>query len=605
MRIRIDKTKLFFIFMFAFLVLSFLGPAYSWFSYDKELALNLGTMDISNTVSGTTSINITNLKSERISKARSESDNYIDFTLTSKNNYQSTNMYYYIKLNYGNDITGKTRIADNLLVFDLEKTVSGTTTKVIDSDIIPNINGLIIYKDTLAPQTNNKVINFRLRIWVKEGETDLTNKYANFNIEVVPVYFDPTVNAYISNYDENLTFYEQMLNNSIMDNVPSEFVTASTGVNFANSSSDSNGKGLYMRAGTENDEFPIVYYRGAVNNNNMLFADFCWKIVRTTEKGGIKLIYNGTTIDGKCTNTTGTDTQIGTSEFNASINSPAYSGYMYGIVYTRTSGSMTSGSTTGTSFTWDGTNYTLTNTSTTLDSTHHYTCNNTTGICTELRYYYYSNESSTFFYIKLTNGKSIEDTIEEMQTNTNNSIIKIYIDNWYQTNMTSYTNLLEDSIYCNDRTMQDNTNGWVSNGGSLTTNLFYGAYGRKNVGTPTLTCNINDSFTVSDITNGNGALTYPVALITADEVILAGGKANSSNEYYYLHTNQDYYALSAGGFAYLGALGFFVSAAGGLDNCLVYQSVVGVRPVVTINPDEVTITGSGTAADPYIAMERL
>ena len=139
-----NGAKLIILLMFVFLIISFIGPAYSWFGFNTDISLNLGTMDVSNVVSGTTTINLTNLKSERISSARGESDNYIDFTLTSKNMYQSTNMYYYIKLNYGDNITGKTRIADNLLVFDLEKTVSGTTTKVIDSDVIPNINGLVI-----------------------------------------------------------------------------------------------------------------------------------------------------------------------------------------------------------------------------------------------------------------------------------------------------------------------------------------------------------------------------------------------------------------------------------------------------------------------------
>ena len=50
-------------------------------------------------------------------------------------------------------------------------------------------------------------------------------------------------------------------------------------VDFGNKSSDSNGKGLYILPGTENDTYPIYYYRGAVDNNNVLFANFCWKIV--------------------------------------------------------------------------------------------------------------------------------------------------------------------------------------------------------------------------------------------------------------------------------------------------------------------------------------
>ena len=80
-----------------------------------------------------------------------------------------------------------------------------------------------------------------------------------------------------------------------MDNIQSEFVSASTGIDFGAISSDTNGKGVYMRAGTENDAYPIVYYRGAVDNNNVVFNNKCWKAVRTTDTGGVKLIYNGET----------------------------------------------------------------------------------------------------------------------------------------------------------------------------------------------------------------------------------------------------------------------------------------------------------------------
>ena len=80
-----------------------------------------------------------------------------------------------------------------------------------------------------------------------------------------------------------------------MDNTSSDYVSASTGIDFEAVSSSTNGQGVYMRAGTENDAYPIVYYRGAVDNNNVVFNNKCWKAVRTTDTGGVKLIYNGET----------------------------------------------------------------------------------------------------------------------------------------------------------------------------------------------------------------------------------------------------------------------------------------------------------------------
>ena len=51
--------------------------------------------------------------------------------------------------------------------------------------------------------------------------------------------------------------------------------------------------GLYTGEGADTYTYPVYYYKGNVQNNNVLFGGFCWKIVRTTETGGVKLVYNG------------------------------------------------------------------------------------------------------------------------------------------------------------------------------------------------------------------------------------------------------------------------------------------------------------------------
>ena len=50
---------------------------------------------------------------------------------------------------------------------------------------------------------------------------------------------------------------------------------------------------LYTGEGADTYANPVYYYKGNVENNNVLFAGFCWKIVRTTETGGVKIVYNG------------------------------------------------------------------------------------------------------------------------------------------------------------------------------------------------------------------------------------------------------------------------------------------------------------------------
>ena len=136
-------------------------------------------------------------------------------------------------------------------------------------------------------------------------------------------------------YECRFNLYRIMARDSVLDDTSSTYVTNSSGINLGQISSDTNGKGIYEMASTKNDTYPIYYYRGAVTNNNVKFAGFCWKAIRTTDTGGVKLIYNGEPDgSGNCTNTTGSNTQIGTSSFNTNQNSLAYIGYMYGTAYT-------------------------------------------------------------------------------------------------------------------------------------------------------------------------------------------------------------------------------------------------------------------------------
>ncbi len=151
-------------------------------------------------------------------------------------------------------------------------------------------------------------------------------------------------------------------------------ITGDTGINFKENSSEPNGKGVYERKGTENQQYPIYYYRGEVDNNNVIFANYCWKIVRTTEIGGIKLIFNGTPSSSNTCNNTGTASQLTTKAFNSSDNSPTYVGYKYGTVYRVTEESTLSGGVYGSSVSYNGGTYTLENTSNKLDNTHHYAC---------------------------------------------------------------------------------------------------------------------------------------------------------------------------------------------------------------------------------------
>ena len=283
-----------------------------------------------------------------------------------------------------------------------------------------------------------------------------------------------------------------------------------TTIDFSKTSEQDNTNGVYMTTNTDSG-IPVYYYRGNVDNR-VIFANKCWKIIRTTETGGVKLIYDGKPTNGQCNNTGG-NSAIATSAFNLNRDNAKYVGYMY--------------------------------------------------------------------------GSSIDDT-----ANTTDSTIKTLIDTWYKNNMTNYTDKLEDTVFCSDRS-------YTTNGSTLN----FATKTRLDVNkTPTLKCkNLKDRFTV-DINNGNGNLTYPVALITADETVYAGVVLNSANSTFYLKIGTWYVTMSPYDFTssaphvlYIGSGGILKGADGG-----VYDASGAVRPVISLKPGIAMTGGSGTATDPFI-----
>ena len=176
------------------------------------------------------------------------------------------------------------------------------------------------------------------------------------------------------------------------------------------------------------------------------------------------------------------------------------------------------------------------------------------------------------------------------------STIKTTIDNWYAgTTLKDNPLVSKDQIFCNDRSPSSTqTAAWTSTGW-----YSYGAYGRLvSNKTPTLKCpTASDKFTVN-VSKGNGSLTYPVGLITADEIAMAGGVNGSSNSSYYLYTNQNYWS----GPSYFNgsttsAFEFYVGFSGGINSYIVYSDY-GARPVISLS-SKTKLSGSGTYNDIY------
>ena len=199
-------------------------------------------------------------------------------------------------------------------------------------------------------------------------------------------------------------------------------------------------------------------------------------------------------------------------------------------------------------------------------------------------------------------------TIGQQHGTSQSSDIKTYLEDWYA----NYTDLnktgtkITDQIYCNDRTVSTSdvayspTNyttltSWNSKG----TTYYYGTNGRvyNNPVSPDYKCPVaSDKFTTTTA-KGNGKLSYPVGLITADEITFAGLPAGKTNNSFYLYTGDYYWAGSPYEFYVSGSIEFSVRDGGNLGiNIVNYDR--GVRGVVSLS-SESKLLGSGTYNDVY------
>ena len=223
--------------------------------------------------------------------------------------------------------------------------------------------------------------------------------------------------------------------------------------------------------------------------------------------------------------------------------------------------------------------------------------NITTGEGTQIQTSAFNSTYNASYYVGLKYSTSQHGT-------TTNSTIMGILNTWYTSNLASYASELTSGTgFCGDREM---TSGY-SWSATPSSDIFYAGYGRlvqnsSNV-MPTFDCsNSSDLYTTSGTGSGNGALQYPIGLITADEVIYAGMSWSGGTTDNYLYTNQAYWTISpysfgvgsSNGWAYV----FVVDSAGYLyGNNWVHISY-GVRPVINLRAD-VSLTGTGTSSDPY------
>ncbi len=374
--------------------------------------------------------------------------------------------------------------------------------------------------------TTYATLNYDLEKYIENSHIDNINKYTLVYNEVPYANKIDTLAYKVINQYINSGLYSGEKSNPEIDSLLEKTnkvmlpINANLNIKEPDLSSTATAElGLFE---TIDDYGTSYYFRGAVQNNYVSFANQLWRIVRINGDGSVRLILNSS---------------IGNSTFNSKSDDNAYLGYMYG-----TPGSY---------------NY---------DDAH----------------------------------KFIEDKNNYVPgTETSgHSTIKSSLDKYFETNLLNYKDYISDTLFCGNITPLNEELGYGKNNtnyGSLNNNI-------------TLECakdvtNNYSRYTVSgENTNKNistnGYLSYPIALLSKEELLMAGAKEGNVNNSFYLSNGESFWTMSP--FSYKDDVASVVISSG--TDSLTSSNVSNsnsIRPVINLKNGVLVTQGTGTIDDPY------
>jgi len=168
---------------------------------------------------------------------------------------------------------------------------------------------------------------------------------------------------------------------------------------------------------------------------------------------------------------------------------------------------------------------------------------------------------------------------------TNNSNAKTQLENWYQTNIGSKSDLASSvatgAYYC-EQAKAKYDDSMTSGSTTMTT---YNKY------TPDFKCTTDG--------NGKGVVNASVGLLTYDEVVYAGGYKGQSNSSYYLCSSRYFWTMSPAGFSGSTSTAWRVYTVGRIDNGNV-TGTIRLRAVLNLTSDTKISDGDGTKENPFV-----
>ena len=367
------------------------------------------------------------------------------------------------------------------------------------------------------------------------GTAVTTNTYANSYSSLVGKYL-----PYISILSSGSKTAGTMMTTTNLGSV--YYVVSATSSSFTYKTISSNKNTTEaLLASTDDDYGTSYYFRGAVKNNYVEFANKCWRIVRIGGDNTIKLILHND-------NTSNTSNPCSSANSHTTAAFAHYNGDTYASVFNSN---------------------------------------------------YDDNAYVGFMY-----GTAGASDYASAHANTHKSTILTNLQTWYNNNLKTYEKVIDDTVWCNDKTNVTDTtfNLWnwsnVTGLGYGTNTTFYGATqrlisksGSAGGTSPSLKC-----------TGELSKINSKVGLITADELAFAGYAYGLKNTTTYLQENAtDTYWWSLSPYYFYGSYASVWNVGGDIGlfgNSYVY-STFGVRPLISLK-STTNATGNGTSNSPFI-----
>ena len=470
--------------------------------------MTIGNLDV--TYTGGSAISITDINPMTDSTALSKTDNIYTFTIENTGT---------VPYNFKVKVINNPSYTSNLLPHQyIRYSLNNGTASTLGS-------GQGDYELTSGVIEAGATNTYNLRLWVADASTyNLPNSVLGQEIHLKISVEGKAGSGWLpSNFKDRIL---------ALNEVKAPITTPGAAVSTADEA---------LLASTEDDYGTSYYFRGAVKNNYVQFANKCWRIVRVGGDGSVKLILHND-------NTTGAANPCDSANNSTSAAFARYSGTTYTSSFNEN---------------------------------------------------YDDNAYVGFKY-----GTIGASDYASAHANTNKSTILTNLETWYNNNLTAYESVITDTVWCNDKTNVTDTmfNPYsysnVNGLGYGTNKTYYGA-------TQRLVSASNSAGGTGPSLKCNGELSKinsKVGLITADELAFAGYAFNISNTTTYLQENAtDTYWWSLSPFGFLGGRTYvwYVSGNyGGVGDSIV-ANPYGFRPSISLK-STTNVTGEGTSSSPFI-----